>query len=462
MCNQFNELITFSSMANEGKNNKLSAFGLTMVVVGACIGSGIFLSPQSVAKLIGEEQHILWAWLIGGGVAFCGALTYSELVGLFPKAGGIYVFLKETYGKRMAFLYGWVVLSVITSGSIAALVIASSTYLNNLLGNPLSSAEVILLAILMIVFNTLIHVRGIKLGEIFINTLSLLKVLGIFLLIGGGLYFLSQQFNSELVLQVESSSKSGVSLWTGVALSMIPVMWSFGGFQHASFLAADTKKPKRSVPFAMLAGVAFVTLCYWLCNYTYLNMLGVDGLSNSSKPAVDAMNMVVPSGGKFVSIVIVISTFGSAFIFTMSAPRIYYAMSKDKVFFNWTAKTHRKYKTPANAIIVQSVWSCVLLLFWGSFENLINYVTFIEWVFLLLAGLGVFYFRNKLPKSAYSFRLPFSYLLPSIFALVVIGFLVAVLSDGNKPALYGCILLVVGLVVYEIFKRKNESQKLEK
>ncbi|SFT73151.1 basic amino acid/polyamine antiporter, APA family [Lishizhenia tianjinensis] len=435
---------------------KISVFGLTMVVVGACIGSGIFLSPQSVANYIGEENHILWAWLIGGGVAFCGALTYSELVGLFPKAGGIYVFLKETYGKRMAFLYGWIVLSVITSGSIAALVIASSSYLNTLLGSPFSQQEVIIIALLMIAFNTLIHVRGIKLGEIFINILSVLKIVGIFLLIAAGLYFINREAGE--IAPTPEVAKSSSDLWIGVALSMIPVMWSFGGFQHASFLAADAKNPKKSVPLSMLIGVAFVTLCYWLCNYTYIQVLGVEGLMSSTKPAVDTMNLILDQGGTLVSLLIVISTFGSAFIFTMSAPRIYYAMSKDQVFFKWTAKRHKKYDTPANAIMVQSFWSAVLLVFWGSFENLINYVTFIEWIFLLLAGLGVFYFRRVKDKKDYSFRIPLGPIIPAVFALVVIGFLVAVLSDGNKPALYGCILLAVGLLVYEIFKRKNRSE----
>lgn len=448
-------------MASQEQNSKgkITLFGLTMVVVGACIGSGIFLSPQSVANFIGDKDHILWAWLIGGAVAFCGALTYSELVGLFPKAGGIYVFLKETYGKRMAFLYGWVVLSVITSGSIAALVIASSSYLNTLLGSPFSQQEILFIALFMIAFNTFIHVRGIKLGELFINVLSLLKIVGIFLLIGAGLFFINYQL--DFVPAIQTADPVEHNVWIGVALSMIPVLWSFGGFQHASFLAADAKNPRKSVPMAMLLGVAFVTLCYWLCNYTYISVLGVEGLMTSTKPAVDTLNVILEQGGTLVSLLIVVSTFGSAFIFTMSAPRIYYAMSQDQVFFKWTAKRHKKYDTPANAIIIQSIWSAVLLLFWGSFENLINYVTFIEWIFLLLAGVGVFYFRKVKKKEDYTFRIPFGPVIPLIFALVVIGFLVVVLSDGNKPALYGCVLLAVGLVVYEIFKRQNKMKTLK-
>lgn len=448
-------------MASQKQNSKgkITLFGLTMVVVGACIGSGIFLSPQSVANFIGDKDHILWAWLIGGAVAFCGALTYSELVGLFPKAGGIYVFLKETYGKRMAFLYGWVVLSVITSGSIAALVIASSSYLNTLLGSPFSQQEILFIALFMIAFNTFIHVRGIKLGELFINVLSLLKIVGIFLLIGAGLFFINHQL--DFVPAIQTADPVEQNVWIGVALSMIPVLWSFGGFQHASFLAADAKNPRKSVPMAMLLGVAFVTLCYWLCNYTYISVLGVEGLMTSTKPAVDTLNVILEQGGTLVSLLIVVSTFGSAFIFTMSAPRIYYAMSQDQVFFKWTAKRHKKYDTPANAIIIQSIWSAVLLLFWGSFENLINYVTFIEWIFLLLAGVGVFYFRKVKKKEEYTFRIPFGPVIPLIFALVVIGFLMVVLSDGNKPALYGCVLLAVGLVVYEIFKRQNKMKTLK-
>jgi len=429
----------------------ISPFGLTMVVIGACIGSGIFLTPQTVAEFIGSEVYILLAWLIGGGIVLTGALTYSELAGLFPGAGGVYVYLKEAFGKRFAFLYGWSVLTVITSGSVAAIAFACSTYTNELLGGSLSTNGILALTIGIIVFNTLIHSLGIKIGEVFNNVLAIFKILGIIILVAIGVYF-SIQFSGETVVEAPVKTTS-TSIWKGIALSMIPILWSFGGFQHATFLAGEARNPKKSVPRSMIVGILVVTLLYVFVNYTFIQLLGVNELSASKKPAFDAVNSFSSSGGWWISLLIVISTFGSAFIFTMSAPRIYYAMARDEVFFKFLAVRHKKFDTPANAIILQSAWSIVLVLFWGTFNDLINYVTFLEWIFLLMAGLAVFKFRSIIPKEKYVFRVPLYPFLPLVFGAAVIGFLAVVLSSGNEPALYGLILLVAGLLAYEGYKR---------
>lgn len=434
------------------KTEKIAPFGLTMIVVGACIGSGIFLTPSTVAITIDNSFYILLAWLIGGCVALTGALSFSELAGLFPKAGGVYVYLKECYGKRVAFLYGWSILTVITSGSIAALVIVSVDYFNQLIGGVLSSVAQLSLAVLMIFFNATIHVLGIKVGERFVTVLSLLKVIGVIGLVLVGLLFYQELPVKELLYTEGERS----SIWILIGASMIPILWSFGGFQHASFLAGDALNPKKSVPIAMISGVLLVTLLYIAVNIAYISVLGLDGLSVSQKPAVDMLNAIWDNSGVVVLVLIVVSTFGSAFIFTMSAPRIYYAMAKDEVFFSWMAKKHKRYNTPANAIISQSVWSSVLVLFWGTFERLINYVTFIEWVFLLLAAVSVFYFRRKIPKEKYTFRSPFFPILPILFSIAVVGFLSVEILAKNTPALYGLILLVLGMIVYEVFKNRAQ------
>lgn len=433
---------------------KISPFGLAMVVVGACIGSGIFLTPQAVAEFIGSEAYIILAWLIGGGIVLAGALTYSELAGLFPGAGGVYVYLKEAFGKRFAFLYGWSVLTVITSGSIAAIAFACSTYANELLGGALTENGILALTIGIIVFNTIIHSLGIKIGEIFNNVLALVKILGIILLVVIGVYFSAQIVVESTELSTVASTPK--SIWTGIALSMIPILWSFGGFQHATFLAGDARNPKKSVPRAMISGILVVTLLYVFVNYTFIHLLGVSELSVSKKAAYDAVSSFSSSGGFWISLLIVISTFGSAFIFTMSAPRIYYAMAKDEVFFKFLARRHKRFDTPANAIILQSAWSIVLVIFWGTFNDLINYVTFLEWIFLLMAGLAVFKFRSVISKDKYVFRVPLYPVLPLIFGAAVIGFLIVVLSSGNEPALYGLILLAAGLVAYEAYNRINK------
>ncbi len=440
------------------KKDKISPFGLTMIVVGACIGSGIFLTPSSVATTIYDSSYILLAWFIGGCIAMTGALSFSELAGLFPSAGGVYVYLKECFGKRLAFLYGWSVLTVITSGSIAALVIVSVDYFNQLIGGVISGVGQLIFAILIIMFNATIHVLGIKIGERFVTVLSLLKISGVVGLVLVGLLFFEEIPVSELV----SVKQEGDSIWVAVGASMIPILWSFGGFQHASFLAGDALNPKRSVPLAMISGVLLVAFLYVAVNIAYLSVLGLEGLSLSQKPAVDTLNAIWENSGIFVLVLIVVSTFGSSFIFTMSAPRIYFAMAKDEVFFSWMAKKHNRFNTPANAIITQSIWSSLLVLFWGTFESLINYVTFIEWIFLLLAALSVFYFRKRISREKYVFRSPLFPVLPILFSFAVIGFLMIEILAKNEPALYGVLLLLAGVLVYEIFKRRAKRNTLVK
>lgn len=442
-------------MSNISQKERISTYGLAMVVIGACIGSGIFLTPQTVAEMVGHGYYILLAWFVGGVIVLTGALTYSELAGLFPSAGGVYVYLKEAYGRRFAFLYGWSVLTVITSGSIAAITYACVSYAGDLFDVSLSNTSIVLYASALIVFNTIVHCSGIKIGEIFNNILAGLKVGGLLVFMIFIVYLLEDTTVSWT--PVTDAEVSPSNYWIGIGLAMIPILWSFGGFQHASFLAGDARNPKKSVPIAMISGVLIVTVLYLLINGTFLATLGLEGLMNAEKPAFEAMEKLTNNGGKWVSLLIVLATFGSAFIFTMSAPRIYYAMAKDEVFFNWMAKRHKRFKTPVNAIVSQSVWSIILLWFWGTFKDLINYVTFLEWIFLLMAGLAVFRFRRQLPKTAYSFRMPLYPVIPIVFGLAVIGFLVVVLSDGNKPALYGLILLAVGLIACEIFKKRNQK-----
>ena len=426
-----------------------------MVVIGACIGSGIFMTPKDVAVLVSSDSLMLLAWLIGGGIVLAGALSYSELAGLFPGAGGVYVYLKEAFGKRTAFLYGWSVLTVITSGSVAAIAFVCATYTDQLTGGVFGEQGIPLLTIGIILFHTIIHTLGIKIGELFNNFLALVKVLGIIILVVFGVYFaIDLQLDREVVTasNVDASSIAS-SPWVGVGLAMIPILWSFGGFQHATFLAGDAENPKKSVPRAMVVGLLVVTLLYVVVNYTFLSLLGHEALAESDRPAFEAIDKVSATGSFWVAILIVVSTFGSSFIFTMSAPRIYYAMAKDGVFFQFFARKHKRFQTPANAIIIQSAWAIVLVLFWGTFSALINYVTFLEWVFLGMAGLAVFRFRKSIPKNQYTFRMPLYPVLPIVFGVAVIGFLVLTLASGNEPALYAFILLVIGVAVYEFYKR---------
>jgi APA family basic amino acid/polyamine antiporter len=328
---------------------ELTLYGLIMVAIGSCIGSGIFVTPSQIAGLIPSTGLILLVWALGGLIALTGALTFGELGSLFPKAGGIYVFLKEAYGGWLGFLYGWAYLVIITSGSIAVLSLAFSHYLSFFI--PMENTWKIITSIITISLLTALNVFRAKFGEIFSNIFTGFKIIGILIIIFSGIFFGNRNlsFND---FGFTAPTGAGLSAF-GVALT--GVLFSYGGWQHASFLAGETKNPVRNVPIAMITGAAVVTLIYLLVNISYMLLLPVDKIVTSEKVAAEAVSTFLPSGGMLVAGLITISTFGTIGIYTLSAPRIYYAMAADGLFFREIAKVHPTFRTPVNAIIVQSV-----------------------------------------------------------------------------------------------------------
>ncbi|MGE5419192.1 MAG: APC family permease, partial [Chloroflexota bacterium] len=363
---------------------ELTLYGLIMVAIGSCIGSGIFVTPSQIAGLIPSPVLILAVWALGGLITLTGALTFAELGSLFPQAGGIYVFLKEAYGGWLGFLYGWAYLIIITSGSIAVLALAFSYYLSFFI--PMSDDMKIIISIAAIILLTVLNVLRAKFGEIFSVIFTGLKILGILIIVCAGIFFGSGE-HSFSNLSFSGSFNSALSSF-GVALT--GVLFSYGGWQHASFLAGEAKNPSRNVPIAMITGAIIVILIYLLVNTSYMLLLPVGSIITSGRVAAEAVSTVLPWGGLLVAGIIAISTFGTMGIYTLSAPRIYYAMAEDGLFFKGIARVHSVFRTPVNAIIAQSVWAVILLLFWGTFEDLITYTVSVEWIFFTLAAAGIF------------------------------------------------------------------------
>ncbi len=428
---------------------ELSLYGLIMVAIGSCIGSGIFVTPSEIAGLIPSSGIILVVWALGGLIALTGALTFGELGSLFPKAGGIYVFLKEAYGGWLGFLYGWAYLVIITSGSIAVLSLAFAHYLSFFI--PMDNTWKMVAGIITISVLTAINVFRAKFGEIFSNIFTGLKLLGILLIIGFGFVF----GNSDLSfgnISLPAASNAGLSAF-GVALT--GVLFSYGGWQHASFLAGETKNPSRNVPVAMITGAAVVTLIYLLVNISYMLLLPVSSIMSSEKVAAEAVSTIFPFGGMLVAGLIAVSTFGTIGIYTLSAPRIYYAMASDGLFFKSISKVHPVFRTPVNAILVQSVWSIVLLLFWGTLENLITYTVSVEWIFFTLAAAGIFIFRKKLKNVDRPYK-TFGYpVTPLIFIAIITWFVINIMINKPLHMAIGVGFLLLGVPVYLFFRKKN-------
>lgn len=429
---------------------EISFYGLTMVAIGACIGSGIFLTPSQIASNISSPSLIILAWVLGGLVATMGALTFSELGGMFPKTGGVYVYLKEAYGKWMGFLYGWSILLVITSGAIAALSRAFAQYLNFLV--PMDDFMLQVVAVFVIVLVTLVNIFGVKIAEFFASFLTSTKLIGIGLIVLLGLFF-TENLEHSVDFSL-SSPDSGIRTFV---LGLIGVMWSYGGWHHASYLAGETKNASKIVPRAMVFGAFVVTLTYVLVNVAYIYLLPIDQIASSKAVASDAVAQVLPFGGHFITILIMLSVFGTAGIYTLSAPRIYFAMAQDGVFFKKIAQVHPKYKTPINAIILQSVWAIVLLLFWGTFENLISYVVFTDAIFMILAGISLFIFRKKSPNLPRPYQVILYPIVPILYIGLSLFFTVYWLIGQPLQAVAGLILIGVGLIFYFVLQKLNNT-----
>ncbi len=429
---------------------ELSTFDLTMIAIGSTIGSGIFLTPSSIAHALPSPAWIFGVWIVGGVMALSGALTFAELGAMMPRAGGVYVFLNEAYGGLAGFLYGWAYFLVVNTGGIAALAIAFSTYLGYFL--PLGPEGIRLVGILGIALVTVVNILGVKAGGVFSDIFTILKLLAITALIVVGLGWGSPQttdFGAPL------TTPAG-GLLSALAAAMVGVLWSFGGWQHATFTAAEARDPARSIPRALIVGAGVVTAVYLLTMTAYMFLLSPDRMGASERLATDAIAVVWgTAGAAAIALAIFLSTFGTAGIYTLTAPRIYYAMASDGVFFRRVAELHPRFSTPMNAIVMQSVWAVLLILFWGTFENLISYVVFTDWIFFGLAAASVFIFRRRLPRMSRPYRTSGYPATPAIFVLLSLWFVLNTFFEKPAQACAGLGFLALGIPVYYLWKGRQ-------
>ena len=429
---------------------ELTRFDLTMIAIGGTIGSGIFLTPSLVAHSLESPLLILLAWAAGGLMALAGSLTFAELGGMMPGAGGMYVYLSRTYGRLFGFLFGWAYLLVVNTGGLAALSIAFATYLGYFVTlDPLSVRIVAITGLLLL---TVLNVSGVKIGGLFSDVFTLLKLLGVVGVIIVGFVWGSST-TSDFTAPIHQSPGDLVGL---LGAALVGVFWSYGGWQHASFTAGEARDAKHSVPFAMVAGALCVALLYLGINVAYMFLLSPAAMGSSSHVAADAAGSVLgPAGGSLIALIIFVSTFGSAGIYTLTVPRIYFAMANDGVFFRRVAEVHPRYRTPANAIILQSAWAIILILFWGTFENLISYVVFTDWIFFGLTAACVLVLRSRHPGSQRPYRTwgyPFT---PLFFIALSLWFVANTLLQKPGQAWAGLGLLALGVPVYYYWERRH-------
>ncbi len=434
----------------KGLKKELSLFGLIMIVISSVIGSGIFLTPSQIAGHLPSTGLITMAWCFGGILALSGALTFGELGAMFPKTGGVYIYLKEAYGSFVGFLYGWAYFTVIMSGTVAALAIAFSSYLGFIFS--LSNVGKSIISVSLVILISIINIFRIRIVEIFTNTFAILKLAGIFLIIIIGIILGSSEILLTDIAVSDTKSNIGISAF---GLAMIGVLWSFGGWHHTSFLSGEAKNPNKTIPLAMIIGTLIVLFVYILTNLAYMLLMPVSEIAASESIAADALSTVLPFGGLFIAIIIAISAFGTALVGTLTGPRIYFAMAEDGLFFRKLSYIHPKYNTPVYAIIAQGVWAMIILLMWGTFEAVITYVVFMDWIFFLLTAVIVILFRYTRRDVNRPFRTPLYPITPILFIITSFLFILNTLINTPMYAGAGLVLLLFGTPFYFYFKSRN-------
>lgn len=429
--------------------DKLGVRALTLIAVGACIGVGIFVTPGQVANAVPHAGLILAAWLAGGLAAFTGALTFAELGALHPEKGGVYAWLRKTYGPMAGFLYGWVTLLVINTGALATLALALVQYLGQLIpGIPREWHLVLAMASIFML--TWLNVRGVRWSEGLASWFTFAKLLAMGLIVLLGLYF------SEGHVQWTAPLPAG---WAAGFLGALSgVFFAAGGWHHASYVAGDAVEPEKTVPKAMLAGVGIVTLAYVTINLAYLLRLPLNEVQGSQQIAADAMSGISPFAAKAVAGVVVLSILGTVSIYSMSAPRVYQTMSEDGVLFKALAKVHPEYGTPARAMWFQALWASLLIWGWQTLGNLIQYVVFMDIVWMVLAAISIFVWRKKAPGAVRPVKCWGYPVVPLIYIGISSAFLINALFHQPEQALAGLVFLGIGVLVY-LYLARNPITK---
>lgn len=422
---------------------RLGLFSGTMAVIGGIIGSGIFLNSSIVAARVRSGPLTLFVWGLGAVVALAGALIFAELGSRIPKAGGQYVYLRRAFGPMAGFLDAWALLLIIGTGAIAAVAYTCASYLVALLGGPPS--WIVPVAVGAIVVLTVVNILGVAPGAVVQNTFTVLKLVALAGLIVAGLVI-----DAPPVPATPAAGPLEGGLWLAVAAALVPVLFSYGGWQQTNSFAEEFIDPARVLPKAIITGVLAVVVVYLAANYVYLAVLGPDGLAASTAPAADTMTALLGRTGlRFISVGVVVSTFGFLGLVILASPRVYQALARDGLFFDAFARLHPRYRTPVAALVFQAAWASLLLLT-NTYGQLLDYVVFADWILFGSTGLALVLLRRQ-PDPADGpggFRVPLFPLVTAVFVGAAAYVVAGSIWSNPANALRGAALLLAGVPVY--------------
>ena len=427
---------------------QLGLFDATMLVMGGIVGSGIFINPYVVAQQVHTPALILAAWIFGGVVGVGGAFIWAELAATLPEVGGQYAYLREAYHPAVAFLYGWVLLLVIQTGGMAAVSITFARYFVDLSG--LRTRDWVIATAALAVL-TLINCLGVKTGGRTQSALMVVKIVTISAVVIAGLALTGGHVNRITVVEREWSL-------TSFGAAMVPVLFAYGGWQTANFLAGEVKEPEKNLPRGLLLGVLGVVILYIGVNWVCLRSLGPQALARTTTPASAVMRMALGQrGAMFIAAAIAISTLGFLSQSILTAPRVYFAMAEDGLFFRAIAWLDPRTRVPVVAIVLQSAWTIVIALS-GRYEQILNYVISMDFLFFGLTATTLFVFRRRAARgemyASQAYRMPGHPVSTALFAAICWWIVANTVYRYPQNSLVGFVLLMAGIPVYWFWSRR--------
>jgi APA family basic amino acid/polyamine antiporter len=436
--------------ANGGLHRRLGLASATAAVAGESIAVGIFLTPAGMAKSLGSPFWLLLSWAVVGILAVCGALCYGELAARFPRDGGIYVYLQETCGRRIAFLYGWMCLLVLDPGLTAALAIGLASYVGYIF--PSSALLAKLLALGVIWSLCVLNVLSIRIGAGILRWTTWLKLCVLAAMIVWA--FVGRSGSWSNFVPFFTQHPGSLPLAPALGAAMVGGFFSFGGWWDVSKIAGEVRDPGRTLPRSMLLGVLVVTVVYILVSAAFLYLLPISQVSSDQAFVAQAGAVLFGrAGGMVFAAIVVVCVLSSLAAFILSAPRVYYAMARDGLFVPAIARTHPRFGTPANAILLQGLIATIMVVI-GTFQQIIAYFIFVAVVFLALAGAGLFRARGRSQGIQPVFFTP-AYPVPPVIFLVLMSMLLVLLAVHSPlEAALGTAVVAAGLPVYSVFQRK--------
>jgi len=423
------------------------------IVTGTVIGSGIFLVPSSVANQLYSVSAVLLVWITGGVLTLFGALALGELGAAFPGAGGLYVYLRLAYGRPVAFLYGWGLLTLIHSGSIATLAVAFRLYLAQAI--PLSQGQQKLAGILCILVLTGANCLGVRSGKGIQNIFTVAKLGALGLMIG--LLFFKSHF---AMLSAEFWPESPLRIHAGrFGIALIAVLWAYEGWHAVSFTAAEFRRPERDLPRGLFCGTLLVVIVYLLANIAYYLELGPIQIQQSRGVAATALHSAMGGTASFAIVaLILVSIIGATNGMILTGPRVYYAMAREGLFFSAFGKVSARFRVPIWAILMQGLWAACLTLL-GTFQELFTCVVFTAWIFYGLAVAAVIVLRRRYPEVERPFQVPGYPALPVMFVVAAFGIASAAVATSPWRAIVGIGLILSGLPVFPMFLSQRSNKE---